>query len=48
MPHPFYIREPDDDLSSKKVDKKSDVRVGALIKQIIINIGDIIKMLKGV
>ena len=45
MPHPFYIRKPDDDLSSEKVNKKSDFRVGALIKQIIINIGDIIKML---
>ena len=45
MPHPFYIREPDDDLSSEQVDKKSDVRVGTLIKQIFINIGSIIKML---
>lgn len=44
MPHPFYIRKPDKKLSPQ-VDKKSDIKVGTKIKQIFINIGDIIKML---
>jgi hypothetical protein len=44
MPHPFYIREPDDDLSSKKA-VKSDIRVGTLIKNIFNNLGEIIKIL---
>ena len=44
MPHPFYIREPNKKLSSE-VDKKKDNQVGTMIKQILINIGDILKIL---
>jgi|LULO01.1.fsa_nt_gb hypothetical protein len=45
MPHPFYIREPNKKLSPEKVDKKSEIRVGTLIKQIFINLGEILKIL---
>jgi|TARA_R100000479_G_scaffold84919_1_gene41216 hypothetical protein len=44
MPHPFYIREPEKELSSE-VDKKNDNQVGTMIKQILINIVDILKIL---
>tara|TARA_R100001230_G_C5671761_1_gene176771 strand:+ start:1172 stop:1318 length:147 start_codon:yes stop_codon:yes gene_type:complete len=44
MPHPFYIREPDKDLSPK-VDRKSEITVGTMIRNIFINIKDIVMML---
>ena len=44
MPHPFYIREPEKELSSE-VGKKNDNQDGTMIKQILINIVDILKIL---
>jgi|TARA_X000001388_G_scaffold23848_1_gene16357 hypothetical protein len=43
MPHPFYMRKPDEELPKKAV--KSDIRVGTLIKNIFNNLGEIIKIL---
>jgi len=43
MPHPFYMRRPEKK-SSKVVNRKSE-SVGKQIKQIFINMGEIIKIL---
>ena len=43
MPHPFYMRKPEKELTEKAV--KSEIRDGTLIRNIFNNLGEIIKIL---